>query len=294
MKKLFGSIELTWPKLTIAAVVAGVYTGVIALLPIAKDTSFADISITFEWWVLFGILIIVNSKTPLDSALKCFVFFLISQPLVYLVQVPFSEMGWGLFRYYPPWFMWTLLTIPMGFVGYYMRKEKWWSLLILVPMLAFVGYHYATFLREAVSFFPNHLLSTVFCAATVIIYPLFIFSEKKLRLIGVIISAAILLAGTVFALASGRSTYNTTVLISGGSQNVEFDDTYDVSLEDDSFGRAFIVYEENIECYMVNAEFTKTGDTKLILESPKGDRHVFALTVYRDSYHVEEITDTGQ
>ncbi len=294
MKKLFGSIDLTWPKLSIAAVVAGVYTGVMALLPIARDTSFADISISFECWVLFGILIIVNSKAPLDSALKCFVFFLISQPLVYLVQVPFSELGWGLFRYYPPWFLWTLLTIPMGFVGYYMRKEKWWSLLILVPMLAFVGYHYVNFLREAVSFFPNHLLSAVFCAATVIIYPLFIFSEKKLRVIGVVISAAILLAGTVFALSSGRSVYNTTVLVSGGSQNVEFDDSYEVSLEDDSFGRAFIVYEENIESYMVNAEFTKTGDTRLILESPKGERHVYSLTVYRDSYHVEEIADAGR
>lgn len=40
----------------------------------------------------------MNSKDPLDSALKTFVFFLISQPLVYLVQVSFSEMGWGLGR----------------------------------------------------------------------------------------------------------------------------------------------------------------------------------------------------
>lgn len=294
MKKLFGSIDLTWPKLIVFALISGVYTGVMALLPITRDTSFADISISFECWVLFGILIIVNSKTPLDSALKCFVFFLISQPLVYLVQVPFSELGWGLFRYYPQWFLWTLLTIPMGFVGYYMKKEKWWSLLILVPMLAFVGYHYMNFLKEVMSFFPNHLLSAVFCAVTTVIYPLFIFSEKKLRVIGVVISAAILLAGTVFALASGRSVYNTTVMLSGGSQNVEFDDTYSVSLEDDSFGRVFIVYEENIECYMVNAEFTKTGETKLFLESPKGERHVYALTVYRDSYHVEEIAAAEQ
>ena len=102
-----------------------------AILPITKDTSFADISISFEVWILFGILIIVNSKTPLESALKCFVFFLISQPLVYLIQVPFNAYGWGIFRYYPPWFLWTLFTLVMGYMGWYMRKEKWWGLLIL-------------------------------------------------------------------------------------------------------------------------------------------------------------------
>lgn len=88
-------MNVTWPRLILFAVAAGVYTGIMALLPIARDTSFADISISFEVWVLFGILLIVNGKTPLDSALKCFVFFLISQPLVYLVQVPFSDRGWG-------------------------------------------------------------------------------------------------------------------------------------------------------------------------------------------------------
>ena len=99
---------MTWKKLIIFAVLAGTYTAVMAILPITKDTSFRDIAIYMEWWILFGIIIIANSKSHLDSALKCFVFFLISQPLIYLIQVPFSEMGFGLFRYYKYWFMLTL------------------------------------------------------------------------------------------------------------------------------------------------------------------------------------------
>ena len=78
LNKLFGSIDLTWKKLITFAIIAGVYTGVMAILPIAKDTSFADITISFEVWILFGIFIIMNSKSAKDSALKCFVFFLIS------------------------------------------------------------------------------------------------------------------------------------------------------------------------------------------------------------------------
>ena len=292
MKKLFGQLNITWPKLIVWAVIAGVYTGVMALLPMAQDTSFADISITFECWVLFGILIIVNSKTPLDSALKCFVFFLISQPLVYLVQVPFSERGWGLFVYYPPWFVWTLLTVPMGFVGYYMRKEKWWSLLILLPMLGLVGYQYSGFLKEAVSFFPNHLLSALFCVATVIIYPLFIFQEKKLKIAGLIISVVILLAATVLALAGGKQVYNTTIMVEGGTMDLTFDETYTAYLEDDSYGTLEIVYLDSIEAHAINAEFTDTGDTRLILEAPDGTKRIFNITIERYSYHIEEAADT--
>ena len=112
-KMMFGGFNLTWKRLIIFAVIAGVYTAIMALLPITYDTSFRDIAIMFEWWILMGIIIISNSKSPLDSALKCFVFFLISQPLVYLVQVPFSSMGWGLFGYYRYWFIVTLLTFPI-------------------------------------------------------------------------------------------------------------------------------------------------------------------------------------
>ena len=73
IKKLFGGINLTWPKLIISAVAAGVLTAVIAIIPIFQNTSFFTITVTFEVWILFGIINIMNSKSNLDSALKCFV-----------------------------------------------------------------------------------------------------------------------------------------------------------------------------------------------------------------------------
>ena len=288
MKKLFGGIEFTWKRLILFAVICGVYTGVMTLIPATKDTSFRDISITFEWWILFAILIIVNSKTPLDSALKVFVFFLISQPLVYLVQVPFSPDGFGLFRYYPAWFQWTLLTFPMAFVGHYMKKDKWWGLLILAPMLLFLGYHYVSFFGEAVHFFPQHLLSALFCAATLIIYPLFIFKDRRIRIAGLILSILILIAGSVYGFLDKRShTYNTSFLSSGGDTcGIEYDDSYKVYLEDASFGEVHIGYEEGIECYLVYASFEKVGDTTLVLESPEGEKYYYDMTIGRDTYNI--------
>ena len=82
MKKVFGGINLTWPKVIIMAVLIGLYTGVMAMIPIARNTSLSDLAVTFEVWIFFGIFIIMNSKSPKDSALKCFIFFLISQPIV--------------------------------------------------------------------------------------------------------------------------------------------------------------------------------------------------------------------
>ena len=42
MKKLFGGINLTWLKLIIFAVLSAVYTAVVAVIPITRDTSFRD------------------------------------------------------------------------------------------------------------------------------------------------------------------------------------------------------------------------------------------------------------
>jgi hypothetical protein len=288
LKKLFGGINFPWPKLVIFAVICGVYTGITTLIPGTADTSLRDISISFEWWILFALILIANSKSPLDSALKVFVFFLISQPLVYLVQVPFHPDGFGLFRYYRPWFIWTLLTFPMAFVGHYMKKDKWWGLLILAPMLVFLGYHYTGFLTEAVSFFPNHLLSAIFCAVTLILYPLVLFQDKKIRLAGLVISLVILVAMSVIGIASRHSAvYSTDLLSSGGEiAGVEFDDTYQVRLADEKYGSASIIYEDSIQCYMIHADFTKTGQTQLVLESPTGEQYVYDLTIYRYSYDI--------
>ena len=103
------------------------------MVPVAKDTSFTDLTVTFEVWILFGILIITNSKSTKDSALKCFVFFLISQPLIYLVQDVVNHSKLFL-TYYKNWIPLTIATLPMGFIGYYMKKDKWWGLVILTPM----------------------------------------------------------------------------------------------------------------------------------------------------------------
>lgn len=191
MKKLFGGINLTWKKLIIFAICTGVYTAIMALLPITKETSFRDIAIYFEWWILFGIIIIANSKSPVDSALKCFIFFLISQPLVYLIQVPFSWQGWNLFKYYKYWFMLTLACFPMGLIGYYINKKNFISMIILLPMLLLLSYLGCGYFTAMMDDFPHHLLSFIVCFLIIITVVVNLFDKTKLKLITLSIVAII-------------------------------------------------------------------------------------------------------
>ena len=134
--------------------------------------------------VIFAVIIMANCKKPLESALKTFVFFLISQPLIYLLQVPFSEMGWGLFGYYRYWFIWTLLTFPMAFVGWYIRKKNWLSLLILSPILVYLTSVYVSSFQFTFKHFPKMLFAAIFCLLQVLLY-LYAFTPKLIqRLIG--------------------------------------------------------------------------------------------------------------
>ena len=284
MKKLFGEINLTWKRTIIFAIIAGAYTAIMAMIPMAKDTSFADITVSFEVWIFFGIFIIMNSKSAKDSALKCFVFFLISQPLVYLIQDVIKHSNLFI-TYYRNWVFWTIATIPMGFIGYYMKKDEWWGLLILAPILVFLGEHYSTYLSKTMFSFPYHLLTTLFCLITLIIYPIAIFNNKKNKVVGIVISVLIIIVMTGLAL-SKPAVYNTTIFVNG--EEHKFDNTYKVYLTDESFGKVYIVFEKNIDDYMVNAEFKKAGKAELVLESPKGEKEIFEIDIKDHTYSVNK------
>ncbi len=237
MKKLFGGIDLTWKKLIIFAIITAVYTATMTIIPITKDTSFRDIAATLEWWVLFGVIIICNSKSPKDSALKSFIFFLISQPLIYLLQVPFSWQGWHLFSYYKYWFIWTLLTIPMGFIGYYIKKDNILSVIILLPILILLAILGIGFFSSALENFPHHLLSGIFCFVAIILIILGVLNKKK----NIIISFAIIITFTI-----GYVLISNGILFDTYKKHEVYEDLkeYGITLSDEYYVSGFISTEQ--------------------------------------------------
>ena len=266
------------------AVITGIYTAIMAMLPFMKDTSFSDLTISFEVWILFGIFIIVNSETAKESALKCFVFFLISQPLVYLIQDLIN--GSQLFvTYYRNWVLWTVACLPMGYIGHYMKKDKWWGLIILLPIMGFLGLHLNGYFAQSLFSFPRHLLTTLFCIVSLIVYPIVIFKDKRIRITGAVNGGIISIACIIMSLISPL-IYSTDLLADG--EDYHFDDTYKVYLVDDSFGTLSLKYEKAIECWIIHADFKKAGKTEFVLESPDGEKKTFDIEVSIDNYNIEE------
>ena len=272
---------MTWPKLIIFAVATAVYTALINQVPFLEGTSFRDIAISFEWWVFFAMIIMLNAKSPLDSALKTFVFFLISQPLIYLIEVPFQ--GWQIMQYYRNWVLWTIFTFPMAFAGYYLKKGNWLSLLILTPAILFLGNHCFEFLKSAIYLFPHHLLSALFCLATIIIYVLVIFEHKKEKIVAFSISAVTAIAVIVLVLTS---PINYTATLKCSDEEFPFDDTYSVYMESPKMGTVSI--EKRDDYYTIDGDFSKPGKTILTIEDSKGNKKNFDLIVGLNTYTLTE------
>ena len=281
MKKIFGKINLTWKRIIISAIVIGTSVGLLNSVSFLYDTTITDIATFFDFWIFCGIFIIMNSKSNKDSALKCFVFFLISQPLIYLCEVPFNDMGWNLFIYYKPWFIWTLLCLPMGYIGYYIKKEKWYGLLILFPIILLLGFGLSSSITNVKYSFPKHLINTLFIIASFIVYPLALFKNKKIKYFGLITSVIIMLIFGIKPMLT-PSTYETNFKCS--DENFIYDDTYKVYLEDPSYGNLNVEYVDSIESYCIHASFKKPGDTKIVLENPDGNKQYFNIHIGKNTY----------
>ena len=196
IEKIFGGINMSWPLVITFAIVTAILASVFLILPVFKNTSFERMGVYVEAWIFFAVIIMSNCKKPLESALKVFVFFLVSQPLIYLIQVPFNSFGWGVFRFYSHWFIITLCTFPAAFVGWYITKKNWLSALILSPVLLHLGvetYNAATF---TLAHFPRLLITFLFCLLQIIIYVYRFFPDVKAKYLGYLIP----LIGIVFVL----------------------------------------------------------------------------------------------
>ena len=230
IKKLFGNFPMTWTKTVLFAVIAAAYTALVNELPVIRDTSFGDIAVTYECWFLFAIFIAVNCKTWWESALKCFVFFLVSQPLIFLLEVPFERLGWGVFTYYPHWFFITLLTLPGGAAAFLLKKKNWLSVLVLAVATGYLSYACADYFRMTQHHFPYHLLTTVFCLALAVFLIFVLLDEKKHRLVSLLFVAAVLAVSFfVTKPQSGKE-----LLLPAGTWTVtaEDDSVVDVKIED--------------------------------------------------------------
>lgn len=190
--KWFTSQKMSWGKVLLLAAATAVVTAVLKLIPFLDDTSFQDIAINLECWILFAVFIIVNCTKWYEAAAKTFVFFLISQPLIYLIQVPFSPLGFQLFGYYRYWFIVTLLTLPGSVIAFQVRRRDWLSVAVLSVATVFLAYLAAYYFWDVRTGFPHHVLSLCFCIALAFFLVFTLLDRRAHRIAAVVLILAAL------------------------------------------------------------------------------------------------------
>lgn len=226
LKKCFGEINMSWLKVIILAIASAVFTAAVNLIPALKGTSFQDIAVNLECWILFAVFIISNCKKWWEASLKCFVFFLISQPLIYLIEVPFVHDGWDIFRYYKYWAVITVLTLPGAIVAYQLKRKDWLSVAVLSVANGYLAYQSVKYLRSALSDFPHHLLSAVFCVALAVMFILIFFDKKIYRIVSLAVIALVMAGTFIYTIPKSKE-----VSLGEGEWVCEIEDESVVSVE---------------------------------------------------------------
>ncbi len=283
-ERLFGALPMGWPTVLAFAAAAAALTAVFLICPVFKGSSFERMGVTFEAWIFFAVIIMANCNKPLEAACRTFVFFLVSQPLIYLLQVPFSALGWQLFGYYRYWFLWTLLTFPMAYIGWYIKKKNWLSVLILAPVLAFLGFTAFDSARQCLRSFPHLLITALFCLLQILLYVAAFFPDRRQKLVGLLVSAA---AAAVFFFVTPQ--VDLTVIEPLPGEPV-FSETASIAAEDSSIVNAQF---HDPEAGVVYLHAQKYGSTTLVIRD-EGTESRYTLEVCRDEKGQDRIRITPQ
>lgn len=204
--KLFGGLKMSWPAVILFAVAAGLYAGVMGSVPALNPTSFHDICVSHECWIIFAFIIATNCDKCWECALKTFVFFLISQPLVYGVEVLTGNLVLESAIYYclEIWGPTTLFTLPGGAIAYLIKKQNPLGAIVLGlgnTLMAALGCSYAIKLVQEP---PYHLLTALLCFAAIVIMTFAIQKQKKNRIISFATIVVVFVALMVLLAATGR------------------------------------------------------------------------------------------
>ena len=267
LRKLFFETKMTWLRVILLAVCSAILTAAVLLIPGLKETSASYLGVTPEAWFVFALIVVLNCEKPLEAAVKTFVFFLISQPLIYLIQVPFNPLGWGIFMYYPYWLKITALTLPGAVVAWFVKKDNIISALILSVATGYIGATLVASGLTVVQSFPGELIRAVFCLLEILLFLFVLLKNKRSRIVCAVLTLAVMAAFGYYKLSGRTDIYRGYYELPAGHTweikdtegyvgNVEMgEDGLEILAKKYSYETVVVVNElgEEIELYMVYA-----------------------------------------
>lgn len=296
LKNLFGKTKISWRFLLIFSVTVGIFVGILARIPLFENTSFSDIAVVLDMWIVLAIFIIVNCETRKEAVEKTFVFFLISQPLIYLTEALLSSIfsGADFFgltgeyfnNYYfhgGNWFFWTLLTLPGAALAFEIKKENLLASFILsvsTGFLAFVGGY--GILNSIFRTFPNHLLNGILCLFFAFSLGFLILKSRRQKIINLAISGIFAVVGIVsFSVINFSNTPKTITL-----EYTEGTEISEIVSSDDSLVKIDI---ENGGKTLIFTSTGNYGSLEVEAKDKNGEKHLYYVDSLRDGIFVSEL-----
>lgn len=271
MKKVF-EIDMSWRRVLILSVLSAAVTALLNCIPALEGSSFTAPAETLELWIVLAVFIIMNCENYKDAVLKTFVFFLISQPLIYLIEVPFKAAGWSLFGYYPFWGLITVLTIPGAAIAYRVKKGDALAAVILSAaniMMIITGLsRISTVIYE----FPRLLISLLFCLGFPFFFIFTLLKQKRSRAIAIALSILAIIAGICVYLIFPSGSSTSYPLEEGSWSVVSVSEPgLDVSIESSD---------------SMNLSSHKNGVYTLILEDENGRKICYEISVDGGNHYI--------
>lgn len=268
LRKLFFDTKMTWPRVIIFSLITTVITVMALVIPFVARTSAVNIGVTFECWILFALIIIMNCEKPLEAGLKTFVFFLISQPLIFLLQIPFGGTFGNFVANYPRWFIWTVLTFPGAILAWFVKKDNIWSALILSVATGFLSYEVIYYLKGFIDYFPQNTIALVVTLLIIVVLILTLLQNTKTRLICTGITVAIAIVSIVFIFFVASKSMQIYQIESDIPNQWEI-----VSVEGDDIGDIKINSEK--DSFVVNAD--NYGSCNVTVKGQDEDTQVYTI-----------------
>lgn len=284
---------MKWKILIPFSIGIGIIIGVLNRIPAFYNTSITDIAVVLDMWIPLAILIIWKSKNAKEAMIKTFVFFLISQPLIYLTEViidtVFNGANFGsqfvqFFRNYyfgAGWALWTVLTIPGAFIAYRVKKGDFVSAIILSVATGYLGYSGMTWVLSSITkTFPNHILSGLLCLFFAVFLIIYLLKENKSRVIAGAITLICMVASIIlfFVAKSVPIMANEDMQIPEGVQIIE------AKVENENIAKI-----EISEYGVVAKSSSEVGETEAILTDSNGNFYRYKIVSLSDDFHTEEI-----
>lgn len=282
----------SWGFIVLFSLVVGLVVGVLDCIPFLKDTSFTDPALTFDVWIPLAIFVVLGGKNTLDAALKCFVFFLVSQPVIYLVEIAYDYFVNGgvlseLFHQYfvmyylgAGWLKWTLLTLPGGAIAYQVKRDNVPAAVILAVAtggLAGLGMNYV--FEMLPSSFPRHLISTVFCFVMAFALCFMVLKKKNTRMLAVAITAvATITVAALFFFFSGKPVDNMTTYDVGPKTAVSCEIMDKAIAEAELSNNSLVIHTSEA-----------IGNTVITVTYDDGTTADFLITVDSHALNIEEM-----